>query len=70
MLIGVELDGVPASKVVDACRDNGVLVITAGDAGNVVRIAPPLNIGWDKLDAAIKVINQVLETLSKEKARA
>ncbi|KAK3428259.1 hypothetical protein EUGRSUZ_F04303 [Eucalyptus grandis] len=40
LIIGIELD-VSASPLVDACRNSGLLILTAGK-GNVVRLVPPL----------------------------
>jgi acetylornithine/N-succinyldiaminopimelate aminotransferase len=53
LLIGIEL-AKAAGPVVDACRDKGVIVLSAGD--KVVRLAPPLIV--DERDC-----DRVLETL-------
>jgi acetylornithine/succinyldiaminopimelate/putrescine aminotransferase len=53
LLIGIELTK-PAAPVVDACREKGVIVLSAGE--KVVRLAPPLIV--DERDC-----DRVLETL-------
>lgn len=47
-----------AREVIDGCRENGVLVISAKDK---VRLLPPLNISFENLEKALKVIKQVCE---------
>jgi acetylornithine/N-succinyldiaminopimelate aminotransferase len=49
---------VPASDVVDACRERGLLVLAAGD--EVVRLAPPLTIGADEVEEALSIIAAAL----------
>ncbi len=44
--------------VIDACRERGVLVISASD--NALRIAPPLVISVEELDQGLDVIREVL----------
>jgi predicted acetylornithine/succinylornithine family transaminase len=48
----------PVAPVVDACRERGVLVISAGQ--NVLRMAPPLIIDESLLDTALDVIEDAL----------
>ena len=45
----------PAGEVVTACREQGVLVLTAKDR---VRLLPPLNIPMDQLQKAVAVIRE------------
>ena len=61
LIVGIELD-VPASPLVDACRDSGLLVLTAGK-GNVVRLVPPLTISEEELEHAAEVLKQSLPSL-------
>ncbi|XP_072975377.1 acetylornithine aminotransferase, chloroplastic/mitochondrial [Typha angustifolia] len=61
LIVGIELD-VPASSLVDACRDAGLLVLTAGK-GNVVRLVPPLIISEEELEHAAEVIRKCLPVL-------
>jgi acetylornithine/N-succinyldiaminopimelate aminotransferase len=51
----------PAADVVAAARDEGLLVLTAGD--HVVRLAPPLTVSGDEVAAALDVLARVV-TLS------
>ena len=44
-----------AKEVIDRCRQNGVLVISAKDK---VRLLPPLNIKNENLEKAVKVIKE------------
>jgi acetylornithine/N-succinyldiaminopimelate aminotransferase len=57
LLIGVEL-AQPAGPVVDACRGEGVLVLTAGE--HVLRLTPPLIVDESDCDRALAVIEGVL----------
>ena len=43
----------PAGDVLKECMENGVLCLTAKDK---VRLLPPLNISYEHLDTALKVI--------------
>ena len=45
----------PAGEVVKACRENGVLCLTAKDK---VRLLPALNIPMDVLKKAVSVIKE------------
>lgn len=57
LLIGLELTG-PAGPVVDACREAGLLVLTAGD--NVLRLAPPLIVDDRAVELALQILGRVL----------
>jgi acetylornithine/succinyldiaminopimelate/putrescine aminotransferase len=48
----------PAPEVVAACREQGLLVLSAGD--DVVRLAPPLTIGAEEVVEALAVLAAVL----------
>ena len=61
LLLGAVVEE-PAAEVVDACRERGLLVLTAGD--DVVRLAPPLTIGADDVTEALSMIADALATLS------
>lgn len=54
LMNGVELDATPAEalQVVHACREDGLLLNTAG--GTVVRMVPPLIVTADDVDLAIE----------------
>ncbi|KAL6570447.1 hypothetical protein OROMI_014961 [Orobanche minor] len=64
LIIGIELD-VSASPLVDACRESGLLVLTAGK-GNVVRIVPPLIITEKELECAGEILVSCLPVLDRE----
>jgi acetylornithine/N-succinyldiaminopimelate aminotransferase len=57
LLLGLELDR-PAAQVVDACRERGVLVGSAGE--NVLRLTPPLTIPEADLAHGLRVLEEVL----------
>jgi predicted acetylornithine/succinylornithine family transaminase len=56
-LIGVELTK-PAGPLMDACREHGLLVLTAGD--KVLRLAPPLVAGPAEITRALDILKDVL----------
>jgi acetylornithine aminotransferase len=51
-------------KVVDAARQRGVLLLTAGK--DAVRLVPSLNVERADIDHAIDVIESVLATITQE----
>ena len=57
LLVGLDLDR-PAGDVVTACRDQGLLVLVAGD--RVLRLTPPLIVGEQDVDRAVEIIERVL----------
>jgi acetylornithine/N-succinyldiaminopimelate aminotransferase len=57
LLIGAEVDR-PAADVVDACRERGLLVSSAGE--QVLRLTPPLTIGAADVEQALAVLGEVL----------
>jgi acetylornithine/N-succinyldiaminopimelate aminotransferase len=57
LLIGVELDR-PAAAVIDACREHGVLVGSAGE--KVLRLTPALTITAAELEQGLSVLTEVL----------
>ncbi|XXG59016.1 hypothetical protein AAC387_Pa04g1177 [Persea americana] len=61
LLMGIELD-VSASALVDACRNSGLLILTAGK-GNVVRLAPPLVISEQELEQAADILSECMPSL-------
>ena len=56
-------DKAAAQKVAAACAAQGVLVLTCGTWGNVLRLLPPLVIGDDLLDDALSVLEAALIAL-------
>ncbi len=57
LLIGAELDR-PVGPVVDACREQGLLVLSAGP--DVLRLTPPLVVTAGQVDEALGIIERVL----------
>ena len=57
LLIGAET-AAAAADVVARAREEGLLVLTAGD--NVVRLAPPLTVRADEVAAALEVLARVV----------
>jgi predicted acetylornithine/succinylornithine family transaminase len=57
LLIGVELTQA-VGPLVDACREAGLLVLSAGD--KVLRLTPPLVVGEAECDRALEIIDRVL----------
>ncbi|CAL5440248.1 unnamed protein product [Camellia sinensis] len=67
LIIGIELD-VPASPLADACRNSGLLILTAGK-GNVVRLVPPLIVSEQELDRAAEILLQCLHVLDESEPK-
>ncbi|XP_058078289.1 acetylornithine aminotransferase, mitochondrial [Magnolia sinica] len=61
LIVGIELD-VSALPLVDACRDAGLLILTAGK-GNVVRLVPPLVISEPELERAAEILLECIPVL-------
>jgi acetylornithine aminotransferase len=57
LLLGADLPG-PAAPVVDACREAGLLVLSAGE--RVLRLAPPLTVTSDEVGLGLQVLREVL----------
>jgi acetylornithine/succinyldiaminopimelate/putrescine aminotransferase len=55
--VGVELTK-PAAPVVDACREGGLLVLSAGE--KVVRLAPPLIVESGQVQQAVGILKDAL----------
>ena len=56
LMIGAETEK-PAKEVANACIEKGVLVLTAKTK---VRLLPSLNIDWDDLKKAIRILKEVI----------
>lgn len=57
LLIGIECEG-PVGDIVDAARDAGLLVISAGP--NVIRLLPALTISREEVDEGVDILTGVL----------
>lgn len=58
LLLGAVVDG-PASDIVAACRERGLLVLTAGD--DVLRLAPPLTIDGADVLSALAILGSAFD---------
>ena len=56
LMLGIDPEK-PAAEVVAACRERGVLVLTAKTK---VRLLPPLNIPMELLEKAVAAIKEAL----------
>jgi 4-aminobutyrate aminotransferase/(S)-3-amino-2-methylpropionate transaminase len=66
-MIAIEVtrpDGTPdadrAKRITTACHEAGVLVLTAGTDGNVVRLLPALNIPFELLDEGLDILETAI----------
>jgi 4-aminobutyrate aminotransferase/(S)-3-amino-2-methylpropionate transaminase len=57
---GITPDKAAAARVVAACHGQGLLVLSAGTYGNVVRLLPPLVIPDDLLDEGLGILEAAL----------
>jgi acetylornithine/N-succinyldiaminopimelate aminotransferase len=57
LLLGAVLER-PAADVVAECRENGLVVLAAGD--DVLRLAPPLTVGAAEVDEAVAILHRIL----------
>ena len=60
----VRPDPVAATTVASRCHGEGVVVLTCGTWGNVIRLLPPLTIGDDLLDEGLDVLEAAIATVS------
>jgi predicted acetylornithine/succinylornithine family transaminase len=61
LLIGVKLGG-PVAPFVAAARENGLLVISAGE--DVLRLCPPLIVTRDQIEAAVAILSDCLDVVA------
>ena len=65
LLLGLQLKGnLDVGDVVAKCRENGLLVISAGM--NVLRIVPALNIPNEAIEEGLDVLDKCIDELSKD----
>jgi len=57
LLVGVDLKP-PVGDVVNACRQRGLLALTAGD--NTLRLAPPLVVDEEGIERGVSIIDKAL----------
>jgi 4-aminobutyrate aminotransferase / (S)-3-amino-2-methylpropionate transaminase / 5-aminovalerate transaminase len=60
---GRTADAGAAKRVAAACHRRGVLVLTAGTYGNVIRLLPPLVISDELLGEGLEVLEAALQEL-------
>jgi acetylornithine/N-succinyldiaminopimelate aminotransferase len=63
LMIGIGVT-VPPGDVVSACRDRGLLILTAGD--DTLRLLPPLVISDEEIDRGLAVLKATLDALAKK----
>lgn len=59
LMWGVVLQGIDAGHVMNACREQGLLVLTAG--GNTIRLLPPLIVSSTDIEKAISILGNVIK---------
>ena len=60
LLLGIEFDQ-PVKPLIDAAREQGLLVVNAGD--NVLRICPPLTISEKELEEGLAILSDCIANL-------
>jgi 4-aminobutyrate aminotransferase len=72
-MMGVEFigaDGEPdaeaAEKVLSRCLDNGLVLISCGTNGNVIRIIPPINISRERLMRGLDILEESVHAVTHE----
>ena len=61
LMWGVQLERPDAGKVVDACRERGLLVLTAG--ADTIRLLPPLIVTGNELEWAVDMLGEAIESV-------
>jgi 4-aminobutyrate aminotransferase-like enzyme len=56
----VEESPARAKAVLDAAFDRGLIVLSCGLAGNVIRLLPPLTISDSELDDGLAILEEAL----------
>lgn len=57
-------DGDLCKRLLQACADNGLLIISAGTYGNVIRVLSPLTISSQQLQKGLKILRKQLLSLT------
>jgi 4-aminobutyrate aminotransferase/(S)-3-amino-2-methylpropionate transaminase len=57
---GTEPNGGVTGRIARACHEQGVLVLTCGTYGNVIRLLPPLSLIEDQLDEGLAVLESAV----------
>ena len=59
-----EPDATLTGQIAKACHAQGLIVLTCGTYGNVLRFLPPLVIGENLLGEGLDIIEQVFEQIT------
>ena len=62
LMWGIELKDISASAVLDVCREQGLLVLTA--AGNTIRLLPPLIASSADIETAVELLAAAIKEVS------
>ncbi|MFA7404531.1 MAG: aspartate aminotransferase family protein [Pelobacteraceae bacterium] len=72
LMIGVELtgadgtpDGTACGKVLEACLQQGLIVINCGPERNIIRLIPPLTISAAELGQALDILERAIDAAGK-----
>lgn len=60
---GIEPNAAAQAAVIKFCQNSGVLLLSAGTYGNVVRLLPPLVMPFELLREALDILDQAIATL-------
>ena len=59
----LEPDAATTGKVAKACHANGLVTLTCGTFGNVLRFLPPLVIGEDLLEEGLSILEDAFASV-------
>ena len=62
VLRGSVCRGAADSRVWQACRSKGLLIITAGK-GDIIRLVPPLTVSAKEVDQAVAILKEAIMAL-------
>ncbi|KAL7751861.1 acetylornithine aminotransferase [Sorochytrium milnesiophthora] len=67
MMWGIEMQSsVDGKRVVELCREAGLLICTAGKDGRVLRLVPPLNLAASEAREGLDILEMTLERMVEE----
>mmetsp|Transcript_9695 Transcript_9695/g.17059 ORF Transcript_9695/g.17059 Transcript_9695/m.17059 type:complete len:919 (+) Transcript_9695:74-2830(+) len=58
---GIQLPGPFVGPVISHCLEKGVIVLSAGDDGTVIRLCPPLVISKEEIDTALVALEEAID---------
>jgi 4-aminobutyrate aminotransferase len=77
LMIGIELvnrngdpDAEVTEKVLQFCLDAGLILISCGTQGNVIRFIPPINITREHLDRGLEILESALHAVAEVELEA